>query len=173
MGLPHAFFLGGGLRVPPSPPPKTNPTEPPTPPQIAPPHESTLHGDGGWGGTHIRGHFRPFLWDFFVLFFGGGVSRVPPRPPRTPPCPPHLRVPAQLLEDVVDLILKAAAQHLIGLIQNEHLNELRGWRGGGAGGAPGSKVTTPSPWTPQCPPFLHGSPPNGPPPSLQCIQFPF
>lgn len=35
----------------------------------------------------------------------------------------HLDVCAQFLEDLVDLIFEPSAQHLIGFIQNEHLDQ--------------------------------------------------
>lgn len=63
---------------------------------------------------------------------GHGAPATPPPPTPGPLCPPHLRVPAQLLENVVDLVLEAPTQHLVSLVQHEHLDELGGW-GGGAG----------------------------------------
>lgn len=38
----------------------------------------------------------------------------------------HLNVCAQLLEDLIDLILEPSTQHFVGLIQNKHLDVLWG-----------------------------------------------
>lgn len=57
------------------------------------------------------------------------TARVCPHTPDT-----HLELGWQQLEDVIDLVLEAAGQHLIGLIQGEHLDVVCGCGCGGVGG---------------------------------------
>lgn len=65
---------------------------------------------------------------------------VPPRSPKIQNSniknlmPAHLELGGQQLEDVIDLVLETAREHLIGLVQGEHLDAV-GAQVPGQGGA--------------------------------------
>lgn len=61
-----------------------------------------------------------FIADFCSCGRGGGGAQGPAGVPDT-----HLDVCAQFLEDLVDLIFEPSAQHLVGFIQDEHLDQFR------------------------------------------------